>query len=237
MIFRKNLTLFFFFVCSFFVFIYILFFSPIFVVKDVQCSQKHSVCDTLQTELQGENIFLLDSNVIEKNWIEEYATIDNVFIHKRLPSFITLEIIQQESLYILVFDNEYLVINKDGNVVSTAQQADIPEIFIEVNKDTILIKDRVEDDMHNFFSTFIQSIEDSHLIYSALIFKGTNEIRVQLRGVAEAIMKTENIESQVYALQYMLSHSTIEKQYRTIDMRFEKPILRNSIDFIKEDTL
>ena len=98
--------------------------SPIFNIKDIQVLNNNQIdaetIISLSELATGQNIFRFSSNkVISK--IKENSYIENVRIHRKLPSTIQIEVEERIPTYSIDYVGKYAIINNQGYILEISE--------------------------------------------------------------------------------------------------------------------
>lgn len=125
--------------------------SPIFNVKDIQVFNNEQVSSEtiislseLKTE---ENIFRFSSSKTAKK-IKENAYIENVKIHRKIPSTIQIEIEEREHSYSVDFLGKYAYINKQGYILEIVEDSKQKLILqgIATSEEQVVVGNRLNEE-------------------------------------------------------------------------------------------
>lgn len=125
--------------------------SPIFNIKEIQVLNNKQVSSETITSLSeiktGENIFRFSAGKAIKK-IKENAYIENIKIHRKIPSTIQIEIEEREHDYSADFLGKYAYINKQGYILEIAEDSKQKVILqgITTPEEQIIVGNRLAED-------------------------------------------------------------------------------------------
>lgn len=206
--------------------IYLLFFSPVFKIKNIEsnstCVQTRELLES--TQLAGKNIFLTSKSKIEENVKAKFACAQTVNATKKYPNSISLNITQEE--VVAQVEGSDLYLTADALAVKLQTDKKYPKIFlpqeIKISENNI-----IEDEKVKFALTLLKNIQSSDFTSTQLRFLESADIVVYSQAEATAIFTTvKDVQSQVDSLQSVLSKAKIDPaKIEKIDLRFDKPVV------------
>jgi hypothetical protein len=148
---------------------------------------------------------------------------DITFIQK-LPSTLLVSITPSDVLA-AVTDNisSYAVINKKGRVTEVLSQYPTDLFVLQVQQKYALGQD-IEEDLRNFLQTFLEY--GKTLPYTEVLYSSKNEISIRLKSGKTAIVRAEDLKTQLNTLQLLLNEATMIEKASVIDLRFPHPVLK-----------
>lgn len=214
--------------------IWLVLFSPFFVVKTIECQQDFQPCEneSIIAELNkslGSNLFRLNLKSIKNILTSGDFTIKTAVISRLFPSTlfvdlqsvyptVALQLVSNSTEWIIL-DQNYRVIGKrilDPNV-PTVLVSSLPSYHVgQVIDDTILLS--------TFKLAHVLSDEFSNV--KTIELTG-DTIKLKLSDNRLALLSsTKDQLTQIRTLQAILADSTISSEVETFDVRFSQPILR-----------
>jgi len=219
---------------------YLIFFSPIFQIKEIKIlGAKRVSTDTLRNFIEGRanqrifflvtrNIFLINSQEIEKNLLAEFPQLDQAALKKKLPEILEVQVKERESAAIFCQAEFCFFVDREGVIFEKISEErdnllrienhllkDQPklgqEIFEKKEMEKILeIKEKLNQDL-KISLVAISKVSEDRL--DAKIFKNW-KIYFNLK---------ENISEQIFNLRLLLEEKIPQEKRENleyIDLRF-----------------
>lgn len=219
------------FLCSLFV-IYLLFFSSLFTVQTLACTQDFEPCNNPYIlseidKLKGQNLFLLKTDqVIARLKSGDFQTRDGQ-IKKVLPTSLSFSL---QSVYPVLAlqistDSRFVTLDSNLRVLKTTESnPNVP--IIEVSKPlSFQIGKPVPDSELSQALPFVYEVARSLPKISRIVLSDQT-ITLKLASSPSVVMTPlRSASEQISALKAILEDATISEGVRQIDVRFAQPIL------------
>lgn len=209
-------------------------YSAYFKISHISCSLDYLDCNDQSIlaeldKLKGQNIFTLNSSPLIKRLTSGDYTIREVVMHKELPGSLKFEL---QSVYPvvalsvvgdqhwIVLDEKYRVIGSrdiDPNVPTVILSGPLTLTFGQPPSDPVILQTLT---LATKLATELPSVK-------TLALENGDTIRLTLAsGVQAFLTPKKDIQTQLKALQAVLSDATITTGITSIDVRFARPVLR-----------
>jgi cell division septal protein FtsQ len=134
---------------------YLLFFSPYFIIKNVEVkgSQNPKVIELLQVA-KGKNLWLLNKNILKKE-LSGFAEIQSISIKKRPPSTLKVEIVEKPEGIIWRTQEKRYLLDNTGTVIKEVTEGNLPEIIDPKNASVDIGKQIVTPVFVNFVKNLV----------------------------------------------------------------------------------
>lgn len=166
----------------------------------------------------GENILFFKSEKLIKDVQKQNIEIGEVFVQKKLPQKIILEIKRRQAIGSILKDNQYFLFDRN-NIIFFKQevQPDLP--IVDCGLQNIVIGSTIE-------SEVVKVLVNLKNFGIRRLFLKENELILETNSGGTIILPKVNIEEKLQALQIMLSSFKIDgKAFVKIDLRFVKPVV------------
>ncbi len=176
-------------------------------------------------------IFFISIPESEKNLYSENPHIQSVKVNKLYPNTLHIIIQKAEPIAQLVVDEGFFVLSDDARIITKARKKDteIPTIsyyqklhFNEYERGEILAKKDI-----TFSVFFIKSFIRDEILVDSVDIVNLNMILLNSEGKKYIFTADKEKESQLKIFQTIYTRMKVDGiEYRTLDMRFEKPIIK-----------
>ncbi len=217
-------------VSSFFVFAFLIVFSPLLEVKDVTVDDDQKCLKNLNynidKDLVGKNLVFLNTQNLAQNLEVELTCIEKIEFEKKFPTQIAITIKAKSPVANIEGIN--LQVTANGLLVKKDDRQNLPTIFLpkdaqfdlkannEIKDETILSAIKISENLlkSDFSPASIRIIQkDEIAVYS-------------LKDMLVIFTSEKGLETQVNSLQLILSKAKIDAAKITkIDLRFDKPVI------------
>ena len=215
--------------------VYLLFTSSFFRIQNIECSSLNETpCDqNVVAELsrhKNELIFTTNTQEIEEKIKKADPIYSGVEISVILPN--TLKAIMNKKDFfanLQVSSNSASLIVDQDQVVVDKQPFPTPGTFsiISSSANQYVVGDKILDSNTLIAFEVASELRRNYLSFNQIYFISSNEIIISLHDNKTAIVTgVGDIPRQVTSLQLILSKATISPEPRTIDMRFDMPVLK-----------
>lgn len=213
---------------------YLLLYSPFFKIKEISCQLDYLVCDnqTILVELdklKGQNIFTLSKDKVTSRLTSGDFTIRQATLTKELPGKVILDL---QSVYPVVAlqilgNPTWVILDQQLRVIGSRESdPNVPTIIVPGPLNLIVGKPPSDD-------LIIQSIRlarrlaDELFSLKSITLVDQDTIELSLSDGRIAILTPKkDTSAQLRSLQIILRDDKIVQGINTIDVRFERPVLR-----------
>lgn len=221
----KQIFLFIFFMLILSSLVYLLFFSSVFKIKDVELSaatqiNREEVSLIIDNDAIGKNIFFWDKNNVEREINNRYPLVLNLLIYKGLPN--TLKVVVQETAPKIVWETNaklYLV-DETGRVIKEGDNKDL----IKVTDTKNLVINPGEKILPSFFINFLDEFNvGAKKIKLNIKNYEVNESLFDLSAVTDKnirLILSPNRSAQEALSQYQKTIEKLGQPKTYIDLRF-----------------
>lgn len=214
------------------IFTYIVFFSPLFTVKTIVCTQDFEPCNNpfilAEAEtLKGKNIFLLNGNKFVNLLTTGDFQTRSGEIKKDLPTTLTISLQSVYPILALHVQGETRYATLDSNLSVLKLLENNPHVpVIELNSPLSLqighpIPDETFNKILRYSVSIIRGISDT----SEIKISGDDLILTLNNGLQLVLTIHRDIAHQISALKAVLEDATIREGLRKVDVRFSQPVL------------
>ena len=214
--------------------LWIVLFSPVFVIQNIECQLDSRPCPTssITAEIdkaKGINIFRFKSDSLTSRLTSADFTIRQVDIKKILPQTLHLEL---SSVYPVVAlkladsDDWVLFDDKLRVIRQYSQDPNVPTVIISTPLTLRVGESPTDPELTNVLSltrslsTKIVGLKSLTLNNHTLTLTFTDAAYTAL------LSPTEDLDTQISSLQAILRNDTIKAGVRVIDVRFAQPVLK-----------
>lgn len=216
--------------------IYTLYFSPVFKVSQILCTQ--DVSESCQNthllaehnHFLGHNLFLLNLNDVKTRALQADQTIREIKYQKTLPSTLVIDV---QSVYPTlalgtVGVDRLFVLDDDYRVIKTSTEYPHVPVVLTANSLSHQVGERLGDDLLRLQLSTCLAIAKS-IPGTTKFLLNERDITVELEGGAlSALFTTERpLDTQLNALHAVRQGVTISNRGVVIDLRYQQPIIKN----------
>jgi len=217
---------------GFFIFIYVAFFSPLFTVKNIVCTQDFEPCNNpfILAEadtLKGQNIFFLNSNNFIKLLTQGDFQTRSGEIKKILPNTLILSLQSVYPIMALHVEGETRFATLDSSLRIIRLLESNPNVpIIELSSPISLqIGQPVQDQSLVANITFAKDVVRRIPNIIRLVMQGDDLILTLSDKIVATLTIHREAEEQIDALKAVLGDATIREGLRKVDVRFAQPVL------------
>jgi len=182
-------------------------------------------------ELTGKNLLFISETSINEILIKRNPSIKTISFEKKLPSTLVLRIVFDQPIGELIVGDGFFDLAENGKIVtkSKKENAKLPKInfyqkfnYQSLSQGEIISLKEILDGLY-----FLKSLAEINLKVDSLDINGINMIVFNL-GNRKIIFSSEKERKlQVFQVKEIIRRFKLEgKQYREIDLRFDKPVVR-----------
>lgn len=212
------------------VFLAIYFLNDFFSIKNIKIINYKKTILGL-SDLKNKNLIFETQDIVEKKILSENPSIKSVSIKKLYPSTLILNIKINSPLAVLEVNNGYFYLDNDGKIISKSRNLDhkLPIInFYEKLNFTNYTPGEVitfKDVQYSLF--FLQTLNNLDIKVDNLDINGINMLVFNLKERKIIFSSEKDKRLQVYEFEQIFKEFKIQgKQFKEIDLRFDKPIVR-----------
>ena len=206
--------------------------NDILAISKVHCYIEEQQCppqyQNLLTNVTGSNILKFDSNQFERNIVNLNPLVQQVHISKYIPSTITFTFVLRTPVAVIIDrNNRGTFIDRSGKIYAEGYRSEMSHIYF--NESVSVGEDAASPQLLAALK-IINAMDDSFIPVKYIDARILGSFTTQLHTGQTIIFDGQKpILSQVDALQVILQNSKIvsqEKPIKSIDLRFENPIVR-----------
>lgn len=213
---------------------YFVLYSPFFKISSVACSTDYQDCESPSViaeldKLKGQNIFTLKPTKISERLTSGDFTIREISLTKELPGTVKIDL---QSVYPVVAlqvvgDSSWIVLDEDFRVIGTrGSDPNVPTVIVP-GPITLMVGKIPQDQLLIETLTLARHLSDELFMVKTISLIDQDTIELVLSSGIKALLTPKKDELvQLRALQVVLSDATITSEVKTIDVRFNQPVLR-----------
>lgn len=213
---------------------YFTLYSSFFSIVSVKCSLDFKDCSDPNViaelaKLNGQNIFKLKSSVITTKLTSGDFTIKHAELHKELPGTVKLSLESVSPVVALKVqeDPNWIVLDSQSRVISIREtDPNVPTVIVQTPL-TLVVGQPPEGELILKTLALARKIVDESFAVKTITLLSEDMIELALPSGKHALFTPKKDELlQLRLLQAVLSDDTITKGVSTIDVRFDRPVLR-----------
>jgi hypothetical protein len=213
---------------------YFVLYSPFFSITSIKCSLDFKECTDPNViaeldKLKGQNIFKLNSSTVTTRLTSGDFTIQTATLHKILPVTIKLELVSVSPVVALKVKDVsvWAVMDSRFRVISVRDtDPNVPSIIVP-GPLTVVVGQPPENELIIKTLTLAQKLVDESFTVKTITLVSEDMVELILPSGKRALFTPKKDElTQLRLLQVVLSDDTITKGGSTIDVRFDRPVLR-----------
>jgi cell division septal protein FtsQ len=209
-------------------------YSPIFMVKEVNCLLDYEPCKDRSLiaeldKLKDQNIFIVSEDRLSTRLTSGDFTIREVKLRKMLPDTLTVEL---QSVYPVVAlqvatHPSWAVMDSEYKLIGTrTTDPNVPTVVVP-GPLTLVMGKRPDDQMIIKGLDLALTLSEQHFTFKSLTLVDDDTVHIKIDDKLTAVFTPKKDElEQLRALQAILLDDTITKEVKTIDVRFSQPVLR-----------
>lgn len=169
----------------------------------------------------GKSFFFNDTGKLAWEIKNQEIKIDQVKIRKEFPGKLILEIKERQPLVVILGDNSYFFVDKEGVIFSLELNGkDLP--LLEIGLQNPKIGSRIELER----TKIPQILAVLNQVKISKIIVKDNQVQLETSEQCLIVLPMEASSNKIEALQMILNRFKIEgKKLTKIDLRFEKPVI------------
>lgn len=181
-------------------------------------------------KLKKSNILFIQEAKIQNSLKKENPLIDEIYIKKKYPSTLLITVRELKSFAYIKGNTKYLIISDNGRILQKTNEkpVNIPNIryYQVINEDIFKTGDKIQFKDLNAGLFFLKALQDIGLNVESVDIVGFDMVLCKVNS-SEIIFSTEKEkEQQIYNAGEVIKKFRVEgKEYRKIDVRFEKPFV------------
>lgn len=199
-------------------------------LKNIDCSSQYGPCNVEDLakfeQYKNKNLLFLDSSEVKNKGEESYNN-RKVIVQKYFPG--TLKIILEKRKSIVALKSRdprspILAIDRDGTLIDTPKETQLPVIYIRRNLGDLYLGEKVEQPVVNAVQVFYLS-QKYWNIQDAVLDQDKLQITLDSQTIVNFALDRDP-QALVGALQLIETRSRIEgKLPKLIDLRYIRPVL------------
>lgn len=221
-------------VLSFITVVFIVLFSDILVIRSIECRVESSItCSPeIVAELErfiGQRIILLRLNDLERKIMQSDPSVKSIHlsIDVRERSILAL-VVRRNPVVRIAASNSLdvsLVIDEEGMVFENGTMKDALPLIIWDGFSTLSVGQRVPDQLGRSVTLIRQLPAIIEVLGAVHVRAGSLEV-ITAEGTLVTFSLEQDPATQLAALQLVINQSRIDRMiYRSIDMRYQRPIV------------
>lgn len=228
---RIKLFLFFFILCLLF-FLLIFFADKFFSVKNIQVVSDRNFSLANKDRLIGKNLFFLDKDKIAKQTIKENFYLKVAEIEKIWPDTVKVSVRIYDPCALLIVNGGFFNLSCDGRILERKnnKQPFFPVInyYQKLNNNFFQTGDWIDYEDIKKTLHFVNQLKQLDIVPLTIDIKGQDMLLFKLIDGKEIIFSnSKDREVQDYQLELIVKQFKIEgKEFKKIDLRFNKPIIQ-----------
>ncbi len=209
--------------------IMLFFIQKTFTIRSIEISGIDHIAG-LDT-FSGRLIFLLSDHEMEKTIYERNPGLDNIVVTKKYPATISISARKTTIAAVLKATDGFFYLTRAGRVVAKNRQLSSQRTLINSFEHIYLRSYSVgevitsKDIIYSLF--FVTKLADLGISVARVDILGFDVLVFKVEDKTYYITLSKTKEEQYDELKMLVNHFAIEgQQYRSIDLRFDKPIIR-----------
>ena len=199
-------------------------------IREVRCSLDSGPCDdVIRLKLEQ----LAGGSYRSSKLSESFSKIEHVFPHIRLVSkqislFGVLDIAYEtnrNAFYIETDSGQTALIDAEGNLKNLESAEKSPEIIVIKLSDAIPKEKSELNRVANIMHLLLTTLYRPNLFPAEIRIISFDEVHFSYRDV-QWITSEDQFESQLLTLQEILKADTMDLTHKAIDLRFQRPVVR-----------
>ncbi len=227
---KLKFFLFFLFLCLLF-FSILCFLNQFFLIKNIELVSDKKFLLTNKDELINKNLFLINEDETAKKIVFKNPQLKRAVVNKVWPNTLKITVYFYEPTAALIVNQGFFNLSSDGRILAKIKdgQPSLPVInyYQKLNSNSFETGDRIdyEDIRQTLF--FIDKLRQINLVPLTIDIKGQDMLVFNLESDKEIIFSNKKEkELQDYQLEFIIKQFKIEgKEFKKIDLRFEKPVV------------
>jgi cell division septal protein FtsQ len=201
-----------------------------FVISTIQCSMDSGSCpDPVMAELnrlKGQSIFFVETVPLEQKLRAALPKAQSLVFEKHPPRTLSLVISSYPSAFFVQAGQRYYLLNETGRVVDESDTLPDGNFNITLPTNTLNTGDVIDQSTFSALLSLTTELKKTSLPVNTIVFVDPNQLMLQLTDSHVAILKSDDIFSQLTTLQRILNEATMSGSGHVIDVRFAHPIIK-----------
>jgi hypothetical protein len=214
---------------------FILLLGPLFNLKTVICQDETgAVCPPklmqVMAEYQHHSLFKLSPGLIKTRLETDFPELQvlsqkiiwpNTYQLNLAPRLVAFQIQKTPAEPMVLIDNSGKVIGFDQNPPTNQ------DYIVYPNLPGVQLGESVDDPLILFAFRLVSALSKTQIAHQRIFLETPNTVTVELnQGKSVLFSNNQDLSRQVTSLQAILSLPTMQEGLTTIDLRFQKPVLR-----------
>lgn len=205
--------------------------GPVLKVSQINCvvDQTAECTEPVQAELHqhlGKHMFAVNLESTFDKIRTAYPLYQEFSLAKQLPSTITVEVTSSPPAYLITDGQQTFAINQNGVVTVYPSSEQLPSVtFSPEQFSQLKLHQPLELQLHQDLTNFFQSLQSISFEYTKVEWHTLSEIHFFTQN-KKLVTSLENLENQITLGKKLLEYPLENQDWNTIDLRFNKPILR-----------
>jgi cell division septal protein FtsQ len=210
----------------------IVFLNSYFSVKTIIINQPKNISLKGVTELQKENILLLNEKEAAKIIYKQNPNIKSVELTKELPSTLHINVVlEKEAAYLEIIDG-YFVLGEDGRILKKIKDKEhniaVIHYYQKFNNDAYRTGEKMSFKDIQAAIFFLKSVQQLNFTINSIDITGFNMIALNTDSQKLLFTIEKSQTDQVYQLGRVVEQIKMQKKiFKTIDLRFDRVIIEN----------
>lgn len=206
------------------IFIFTVFFSPIFKIKNINITQNRNCLSRDDLDIKGKNIFFLQKDNLTKALKDKLFCIEGIKITKQLPGAINFEIKTKD--IVVKMEGTNFFATADGLIIESQENKDKP-VFYPPTSLKFQNGQKVEDKVALFAFEIAHGLSKSDFNLASMRIVDPSDIAVYSQKNLVCIFSSKKTAAgQIDSLQKILAQAKIDaSKIAKIDLRFDKPVI------------
>ncbi|HZZ99042.1 MAG TPA: cell division protein FtsQ/DivIB [Candidatus Saccharimonadia bacterium] len=201
-----------------------------FVISTLNCEMDGGSCpEAVIAELErlrGQSIFFVETRELEQKLHAALPKAKTLDFEKRPPHTVSLAITSYPSAFFVSVGQHYFLLNEAGHVVDQTDTLPAGEYVISLPLDSLQTGENIDQATFSALLALTTELRKTSLSVNDIVYVSPEEMTLHLANQYTAILKQDDVFSQLATLQRILNEATMGESGHVIDVRFAHPIVR-----------
>lgn len=177
--------------------------------------------------LRNTSIFFVQTKELEKKLQASLPEIQRIVFTKRPPNRMEVQIETYPPAFHILSGQYYMMANENGEIIAQTTILPQGEYQLTIQDASLQIGNQVDKKTFSILLNLVEELKKTSIPVLSIEYIDETQIMLKLVNNKTAILKKDDIFSQLTTLQRILNDATMSERGHTFDVRFAHPVVKN----------